>query len=112
MIRMDKILDILKTLVTLTNRQIIIVLMAVIIAIMSIAIYKQDEIIKSKDDTINSNNIRYIDNLNALQNKIDVQEKEKFKIIQEAQEYFRARFEKLEDESRRNFREVKQIKNL
>lgn len=77
---------------------------------MSIVIYKQDKIIQSKDANIISITDRYNANTATLQNKIDVQEKEKFKIIQDAQEYFRERFEKLENESRKNFREVEQIK--
>lgn len=73
-------------------------------------IWRQSEIIKSRDETIINNDNRYNNNINTLQNKINEQEKEKFKIIDDAQKYFRERFEKLEEESRRNYREVKQIK--
>lgn len=75
-----------------------------------VVIWRQSEIIKSRDETIINNDIRYNNNINTLQNKINEQEKEKFKIIDDVQKYFRERFEKLEEESRRNYREVKQIK--
>lgn len=81
------------------------------VTVLGIVIYRQSEIIKQKDDTINDHIVRYNTVVNSMQNKINEQEQEKFKIIQDAQEYFRGRFEKLEEESRKNFREVKQIKN-
>jgi len=106
----DKALEFLKTLVTLTNRQIIILLFSIVVAGLGVVIWKQNEIIKSKDEAITNNDVRYNNNIDALQNKINEQEKEKFKIIDDAQKYFRERFEKLEEESRRNYREVRQIK--
>lgn len=106
----DKALEFLKTLVTLTNRQIIILLFSIVVIGLGTVIWKQNEIIKSKDETITNNDARYNNNINTLQNKINEQEKEKFKIIDEAQKYFRERFEKLEEESRKNYREVRQIK--
>jgi len=106
----DKALEFLKTLVTLTNRQIIILLFSIVVAGLGVVIWKQNEIIKSKDEAITNNDVRYNNNIDALQNKINEQEKEKFKISDDAQKYFRERFEKLEEESRRNYREVRQIK--
>jgi len=107
---LSKILDFIKLLVSLTNRQIIIVLLIVIVGGQGVIIYKLNQRIEQRDETIIDNNIGYNSNITALQNKINEQEKEKFRIIQDAQEYFRERVERLEEESRRNFREVKEIK--
>jgi len=106
-----KILDYLRLLITLTNRQIIIVLLSVVVGGQAIIIYALNKKIENLDGIIISNTNGYNNNINTLQNKINEKEKEKFRIIQESQEYFRERVEKLESESRRNFREVKHIKN-
>lgn len=102
--------DLIKTVSVLTHRQIIIILLSIVVGGQGVLIYKLITKVETLDATITTNNERYDTNITALQTKINVQEQEKFKIIQEAQEYFRARFEKLEEESKRNFREVKQTK--
>lgn len=100
----------LKWLSGLTNRQIIIILLTTIVGGETYIIYKLYEKAERLDEIIINNNDRYNNNLNILQDKFNEQEKEKFKITQEAQEYFRNRVEKLEEESRTNFRELNQIK--
>jgi DNA anti-recombination protein RmuC len=100
----------MKWLTSLTNRQIIILLLTIVVGGETYIIYKLYEKSERLDEIIVTNNNRYNNNLNILQDKFNEQEKEKFKITQEAQEYFRKRVEKLEEESRTNFRELNQIK--
>lgn len=101
----------MKWLTSLTNRQIIIMLLTIVVGGETYIIYKLYEKAERLDEIIIDNNNRYNDNLNILQDKFNEQEKEKFRITQEAQEYFRNRVEKLEEDSRTNFRELNQIKH-
>jgi glucan phosphoethanolaminetransferase (alkaline phosphatase superfamily) len=101
----------IKWLTSLTNRQIIIILLAIVVGGETYIIYKLYEKAERLDEIIIDNSNRYNDNLNILQDKFNEQEKEKFRITQEAQEYFRNRVEKLEEDSRINFKELNQIKH-
>jgi hypothetical protein len=102
--------DFIKWMILLSAKQIIIVLVVVVIGSQAFVIYKLNGKIERLDEIIIANDTKYSSNIIILQDKINEQEREKYRIIQEAQTYFRDRVEKLEEESRRNFKEVKHIK--
>jgi hypothetical protein len=106
----NSLMEYLKFFILLTTKQIITALVVIVIGSQAFINYKLSNKVDKLDGIIINNDNRYNTNINILHNKIAEQEREKFRITEEAQKYFRERVEKLEEESRENYREVKNIK--
>lgn len=107
---MKEFLESLKWVVTLKTAQILKVVLAVVATGAGYIIYKQQQKIEQLDGRIDTLTLRYSNDVDLLQKAIDNCNKERFLDVEKTANYWRERFEKTEERSSVNFKNIQEIK--
>lgn len=107
---MEQVLEWLKWVVTLKTAQILKVVLALVAAGAGYTIYKQQQKIEQADGRYDTLTLRYNSDVNILQKAIDDCNKERFLDVERTANYWRERFERTEERSSINYKNIQEIK--
>lgn len=108
---MEKILESLKWLVTLSQKQILILTITAIISGGGYYIYKQEQDIKILNGRIDSGNSRHSTDINILQAALDSCNAQRYRDVEKQAVYWREKLERAEEKASTNHRNIQEIKN-